>query len=361
LTDTQIRVLVVDDEEPARRLLLRLLENEGFEADAVSSAAEAVDAVKTRSYGLVLTDFDMPGESGLELVQKLRPMSPEVACVMVTGRGSTNIGKVVIRAGAYGYISKPVDPDELLISVVNAIERRRLEIEAGQFRERLEKTVAERTAELWTANVSLEHSIADVTRSQEETVAKLAVAAEFRDDETAKHVHRMSRYCEAIAVGMGIDRERSSRLRVASVMHDVGKIGIPDSILRKPGPLSPEERASMEQHAEMGNRILSPSESPLLQLAAEVALTHHERWDGTGYPNRLAGAKIPLEGRIAAVADVFDAITTDRVYRKAFSFPQAFQIMKDSVGTHFDPDVAAAFFDGIDKILKIREELDGGR
>jgi putative two-component system response regulator len=351
-----VRILVVDDEKAAQRVMLRLLEKQGFEADAVPGAAEARAAVATGRYGLVLTDFDMPLESGLALVQQLASERPNIACVMVTGHGNVNIGKTVIESGAYGYISKPVDPDELWVGVVNALERRRLEILDVAHRRQLEETVKERTADLWEANLHLERALQDVNKSQEETVAKLALAAEFRDDETARHIRRMSHYCGVIASHLGMDQERAARTRLASVMHDVGKIGTPDAILRKPGLLTDEERVVIQQHAEIGHHILSPSDSPLLQLAAEIALTHHEKWDGSGYPNGLSGTEIPIEGRIAAVADVFDAITTDRVYRKAFQIPKAIEIMRESKGSHFDPDVLAAFFKAIPEIIHIRDE-----
>jgi putative two-component system response regulator len=275
---------------------------------------------------------------------------------MVTGEGSTDIGKTVLRAGAYGYISKPVDPDSLSIAVVNALERRRLELAELANRQRLEEMVAERTRDLWQANLQLERAMADIIKSQEETVERLVAAAEFRDDETAQHIQRMSRYAEVVARGLSGDRVWSARVRLASVMHDVGKIGIPDAILRKPGKLDDREWKVMQTHAEIGSRILAGSDSELLQSASEIALTHHERWDGTGYPHQLSGKDIPLAGRIAAVADVFDALTSDRVYRKAFSIPKAIQMMREGRGSHFDPEALDALLDSMDEVLGI---LDG--
>jgi PAS domain S-box-containing protein len=180
-------------------------------------------------------------------------------------------------------------------------------------------------------------------RSHEETIRRLSRAAEFRDDDTGTHIERVSRYCALIAVRLGLDREHSNQLRIASPMHDVGKIGVTDAILRKPGPLDAMERAAMQRHAEIGHSILAGSGADLLERAATIALTHHERYDGAGYPHGLAGEEIPLDGRIVAVADVFDALTTDRVYRRAHSHEQALAIMRLERGGHFDPRVLDAF------------------
>jgi putative two-component system response regulator len=178
----------------------------------------------------------------------------------------------------------------------------------------------------------------------------------LRDDETARHNNRMSRYCGLLARESGEDLERCEVIRVASVMHDVGKIGIPDSILLKPGLLNPEERTMMQQHAEIGHRILAGSSSPFLQLAASIALTHHEWMDGTGYPHGLKGDEIPFEGKIAAIADVFDALTSERVYKRAFPIGKAVDIMRDESGPHFDPRLLDCFLDVLSEAVAIREE-----
>lgn len=191
--------------------------------------------------------------------------------------------------------------------------------------------------------------------AQEAVVERLSIAAEFRDDETARHVQRMSRYTALLATKAGASPERAEQVRTATVMHDVGKIGIPDSILLKPGRLTPEERRIMEQHSEIGYRILSGSRSELLTLAAQIAWTHHERVDGNGYPRRLAGEDIPLEGRMAAIADVFDALTSQKVYKKASPLPQAVDIMREGRGTHFDGDLLDLFLDSIDEVVRIKE------
>lgn len=201
----------------------------------------------------------------------------------------------------------------------------------------------------------LERSETALAHSQEETIMRLSIAVETRDQETGDHIERMGRYCALLAEKMGWSQERCELIRIASPLHDVGKIAIPDAVLLKPGALSPEERIVMERHAEIGHEILAGSDSPLLDLAAEIALSHHERWDGDGYPNGLKGNAIPIEGRMAAIADVFDALTSDRVYRPAMTVERALAIMSEGRGAHFDPELLDLFFDSIVEVLMIRD------
>ena len=223
--------------------------------------------------------------------------------------------------------------------------------------QRLEDMVRSRTQELWDAIAELERVKEDLRTSREETVHRLSIAAELKDDETPRHIERMSRYCALLLARAGADEEQAELVRVASVMHDVGKIGIPDAILMKPGPLTPEERLTMQAHAEIGHRILAGSTSPLLEVAATIALTHHEWFDGTGYPQGLTGPTIAKEGRVAAIADVFDALTSDRVFRRAYPIGKAVEMMKEGRGTQFDPELLDVFLDSLDEALGIREEF----
>jgi putative two-component system response regulator len=325
-------ILVVDEEEAVRRMLHRLLNRRGYQADTAGSLEEAIEKLNAREFALVLADLNMSAGSGLELLGHMSRSHPNTAAVMVTGVDDPEIAGRALDEGAFGYVIKPFEANEIIIAIVNALKRRALEIENRRHRGRLEEMVQERTSELWTAVSQLEKAHLRIRKSQEETVYRLSLAAEFRDDETANHIQRMSRYCALLARKVDDDEDRVELIRVASIMHDVGKIGIPDSILLKPGRLTEEERAIMETHAELGHRILSGSESDLLELAAAIAVTHHERVDGSGYPNGLTGEDIRLEGRIAAIADVFDALSTDRVYRKAFPLGKAVETMREQRG-----------------------------
>jgi HD-GYP domain-containing protein (c-di-GMP phosphodiesterase class II) len=216
--------------------------------------------------------------------------------------------------------------------------------ERAEIEERLRSTI-----------LDLERSENALVHSQEETIMRLSLAVESRDAETGSHIERMGRYCALLAGKLGWNEDRCELLRIASPLHDVGKIAIPDSILQKPGAFTPDERVAMELHAEIGHRILAGSDSPLLDLAARIALTHHEQWDGSGYPNGTVGENIPLEGRIAAIADVFDALTSDRVYRKAMPIEKALSIMTEGRGSHFDPELLDVFFGSIEEVLAIRD------
>ena len=349
------RVLVVDDEEAIRRLLLRVLRAKDYECEEAQNADEAREAVARGGFDLVLSDVNMPGESGIELIRDLLGRSDDLAVIMVTGEDDTELADTALDLGAYGYVIKPFEANEILIDVSNALRRRALEIENRRHREKLEAMVKERTADLWRAIQDLEQARDDLRSSQAETIERLTLAAEFRDDETAKHLNRMSQYCRLLAHKVTGDVERADLVELASVMHDVGKIGISDNILLKPGKLTEAEYDEMKQHAEFGYKILAGGTSELLELAAVIALTHHEKVDGTGYPKGLKGDEIPLEGRIAAVADVFDALTTNRVYRKAFPLPVAVEMMKEGRGTHFDAELLDTFLDSLDEAIRIKE------
>ena len=350
-------VLLVDDEESLRAMLGRLLERAGYTVAAAADVAEAREALRRQAFDLVLADVDMPGSSGLDLAREIQSDYPDTAIVMVTGIDDTSVARAALELGAYGYVIKPFEANEILIEVSNALRRRTLELENRAHRERLEQMVRDRTGELWNAIGKLEVAEKELRLAQEDTVERLSIAAEFRDDETARHVQRMSRYSALLASRAGEDAQRAELVRIASVMHDVGKIGIPDSILLKPGKLTPEERRIMEQHSEIGYRILSGSRSEVLTLAAQIAWTHHERMDGTGYPRKLTGDAIPLEGRIAAIADVFDALTSNKVYKKAFPLGQAVDVMREGRGTHFDADLLDLFLDAIDEVIRIKERF----
>ena len=303
----------------------------------------------------------MPGESGLDFAQEVLADYPDTAVVMVTGADDRLHAETALANGAYGYMLKPFKPNELAINVANALRRRALEIENREHRNHLEQTVLERTVTLRDTITQLETSESELRRLREETIRRLAWAAEFRSNETGRHILRVSLYCTLLGRLAGLDSEQTEAIRIASPMHDVGKIGIPDRILLKPGALTPEERTVMEAHTEMGHRILAGSGVDLLDLAAELALTHHERMDGEGYPRRLAGEEIPLEGRIAAIADVFDALTSDRVYRPAHRPDEARETMLAGRGTQFDAELLDLFFGAWDDVLAIRRAASDGR
>ncbi len=292
----------------------------------------------------------------MDLVRDILSEYPHIAVIMVTGLDSSVLANAALDMGAFGYIVKPFESNEVMIDVANALRRRRLEIENRLHRENLEDVVRTRTMALQQALEWLELREKELRLSREETIQRLAIAAEYRDGATAQHIQRMSHYCELLARKYGLSAERCDLIRTASPMHDIGKIGTPDHVLLKPGKFTQEEFDVISQHAEIGYRILSGSDAEILKVAALIAWTHHERWDGNGYPRRLKGEEIPIEGRIAAIADAFDALTTQRVYKPAFSLDHAVELMSKRRGEHFDPELLDIFFASMDEIKRIHDQ-----
>jgi putative two-component system response regulator len=325
------RILVVDDEDQIRRLIGRILAEDGYECALAESTAEARTLLAEGDFHLAICDISLGTDSGLDLAAEIHTSSPDTAILMATAKNEPALAARATDIGAYGYMVKPFTAEELRIDVANTLYRRRLELENRRHREHLSSIVSERTAEL-------RRTVEELERSRRETIQRLSRAVETRDFDTGSHIGRIGELAAAIGERLGLDEEHVELLRIASPMHDVGKIGISDRILRKPEALTAEEKREMERHTEIGFSILSGSESEPLDLAAEIALTHHEKVDGSGYPRGLAGDEIPLEGRIAAVVDVFDALISNRVYRPAFSVEDATEILRKGRGTHFDPN-----------------------
>jgi putative two-component system response regulator len=348
------KILVVDDEQPLRRWSERILHNHGYECEGASDAEEARERLEDSAFQLALLDINMPGESGMHLLSHISSDHPDCAAVMVTGDDSVALAMSAIEHGAYGYIIKPVEAGELLINVANALHRRRLELETRQLLERIRQTASERSEQLEQALQDLRLSETRVSSSQAETIFQLARIVEFRDEQTGMHLRRMSAYCKILADKIGLSDEQCEHLRLASQLHDVGKVAVPDSILLKHGKLTDEEFETIKTHAEIGHAMLAGSRSEIVQLGAVIAQSHHEWWDGSGYPYGLVGQAIPREGRIAAIADVFDALTTDRVYRSAFPPKVAVQMMEAERGTHFDPELLDIFLNALPEVEAAR-------
>jgi putative two-component system response regulator len=340
-------VLVIDDDEQVRTLLIRLLDREGYRADAAADAEEARTLLERSEYALAVCDVGLPGESGLTLVQGVRRDHPTVATLMISGHDDRDIAGMALAAGAYGYITKPFRGNDVSIAVANALRRRRLELQSKGYQSELEQRVLDRTT-------ALREALARLEVSAEESILRLSRAVEYRDPETGDHIERMSEYCGVLAGSIGLDAEA---VKLASRLHDVGKIGVSDAVLLKPGPLTADERVEVERHADIGHELLTGSRSDVLELASRIAWTHHERWDGTGYPRGIGGEEIPLEGRIAAVADAFDAMSSDRVYRRARPFDEAVAIIAGERGKQFDPVVVDAFLENVDEVRTVALRL----
>lgn len=350
------RVLVVGDDVGVRDMLMSVLNEAGYQCELAADAGDARRRLAKQGFDLVLTDMDLTGLSGLDLVVEMNQDYPDTALFMVTGMNDPHLVSTALEMGAYGYMVKPLEPNEVLINVSNALRRRNLEMENRAHRTKLQTLVRVRTDELREAVGRVQRAENELRSSREETIERLSIAAEFRDNETIRHIKRISGYCEILARAVGYDPEQCEMIRIASQLHDVGKIGIPDHILLKQGPLSEQERETMKQHTEIGYRILAGSSSEVLTIAASIALTHHERFDGGGYPRRLSGESIPVEGRIMAVADVFDGLTSRRSYKDPVPMHEALTLIQAEADAQLDGDLVDVFLSSMDYIQPIREQ-----
>jgi putative two-component system response regulator len=352
----EANVLVVDD-EPANVLVLeQLLSLAGYRSVRSTTDSTQVQSLcETFQPDIVLLDLRMPGLDGFEVMQRLarRGNADELPILVLTADISDKSKRAALEGGAKDFVTKPFDHSEVLARVANLLDTRFLHLKLRQHNERLEHEVQVRTADLADAVRRLEAAERDRVLAQEETIHRLSLAAEYRNDETSRHIERMSRYCAVLAEGAGWDAPAAELLRMASKMHDIGKLAIPDSILLKPGKLTPGEYEVMKGHADIGNGILRGSRSELVKMGALLAWTHHERVDGAGYPRGLRGDEIPIEGRIAAIADVFDALTTNRIYRRALPLDEAVTIMRQERGRHFDAELLDIFLDSLDRLAAV--------
>lgn len=334
-------ILVVDDMPIIRVTLRRILEKEGFTCLEAPNGEEALGVLDEHPVELVLSDIHMPVMDGMELVTALAPRMPGLAVVMVSSVEETRTAVEAIQAGAYGYVHKPFEPREILVQVNAALRRRMLEIEHRDRERVLAQKVREQTLE--------------IRESREEIAIRLISASEERDNETGAHVRRIGLYAAELATLMGWSQKEVDAIRGAAPMHDIGKIGVPDAILQKPGPLTPEEWTVMKSHTTMGARILRTSKVAFIRMGARIAGCHHEKWDGSGYPKGLAGEQIPVEARITAIADVYDALCHRRHYKEAWPEARVAEELANSRGTHFDPEILDLFLANIDAMRAIRE------
>jgi putative two-component system response regulator len=347
------RILVVDDEAPARRTFSRALAVDGYECATAESVPRARELLDADSYDLVICDLNMPGESGMTLLEELDKSHGEIAVLMVTGEDDPAIAHAASERGADGYMIKPFSRNELLIHVDCALEQARRRQHQWRLSDHSGLEARERATEVREALMDVAERERLIDHQQAETLRRLSEAVGQRDLETGAHIRRIGRHSALLAHAHGLNEEVVRAIELAAPMHDVGKVAIPDSILSKPGKLSAGEREVMQRHAQIGHDILAYSGSPLLDLAAEIALTHHEHFDGNGYPAGLSGEKIPLAGRIVAIADVFDALTSDRPYQGRLPLERALEIMREGRGTHFDPVLLDCFIEHLDEVFEV--------
>lgn len=338
------RILVVDDNPVNIAIIEKILNHDGYRRiDATTDPTEVAGLYQDNDYDLVLLDVHMPEMNGFDVMAQLTRENPNdyLPILILTADHSEETRNLCLASGAKDFIGKPFDRVEVLLRVRNILEVRILHKAVLNHNLLLEQKVRERTQQLYQAQVKL--------------IECLGKAAEYRDNETGMHVIRMSHASALLGKAMGLSEEECEIILQASPMHDIGKIAIPDEVLLKPGGLEGSEWETMKTHAEVGAEILGDYDTQLMQVASQIARTHHERWDGQGYPQGLKGEEIPLYTRIVSVCDVFDALTSNRPYKNAWSVDDAMAYLQENSGSHFDPRVVSHFADILDEIVALRE------
>ena len=339
-----MKVAIIDDIQMNVTLLQHVVRKlPDCEIHGFTDAPEALRWCLEQDPDLVIVDQMMPELSGIELTQQFRQRYPDTPVLMVTANHETALRHEALQKGVTDFLNKPIDNTELLARSRNLLALRLSH-----------KRLSDRAS--WLAD-EVRKATAQILEQERETIFCLARAAEYRDPETGAHILRMAHLSVHIANVMGLPAASCELLLDAAPMHDIGKVGIPDAILLKPGRLTPAEFAVMQQHATIGYEVLSGNKATRMQVAAEIAYTHHEKWDGSGYPRGLAGTDIPQFGRIVAVADVFDALTSERPYKKAWTLEEACSHLRNGSGHHFDPECVTAFFHDLDQVLAIRQRF----
>lgn len=340
-------VVVIDDEFTSRTILEKIVKSirKDILVRTFSDPIEAMSWIRTNQPDMIMVDYMMAGMTGLEAIQQMRQIySLEgVPIVVVTSIEAREVRHKVLESGATDFITKPIDPFECMVRCRNMLSLRmqqKVILNRSQF---LEQRIAEATEQ--------------ISLREQETLFRLAKAGEYRDEDTGNHIVRMAKYSRLIAEHLGLSRDHCDLIEVAAPMHDIGKIGIPDHILLKPGKLTPEELVVMRTHPAVGFRILQDSPSKYLKLGATIALSHHEKYDGSGYPYNLKGEDIPLEARIVAVADVYDALTSNRPYKTGWAWEAAVDYLMANRGSHFAPECVDAFMAQIREVRLIQRQL----
>jgi len=353
------KALIVDDEEKNLKLIGVIMKNNGYEFATAKNGAEALATVSAFRPDIIFLDVMMPEMDGFEVCRRIKedPCTQNIPVVMITALDGKDSKIKGLEAGASDFLAKPVDSTELMVRTKNLLRVKEFEDFLKHHNELLEAEVAKRTGQLKFALQELSRSQNELKEGYLDTIFRLTIVAEHKDEETASHIRRVGHYCAHIAKELGWDKDQLETLQYAAPMHDIGKIGIPTDILLKPTKFTPEEYALMKTHTTIGARILQGSRSGLLQMAERIAVTHHERWDGTGYPRGLKGEEIPMEGRIMNLADLYDSLRSRRPYKPAYDYVKAFRIIVDgnerTRPQHFDPRLIEIFKDTHKKFEEI--------
>lgn len=349
------RILIVDDDADIRTAHARLAASLGYETETASDGVEAL-AKLALGVDLVLLDGQMPNLDGFEVARRIRAMPgfEFLPIIMISGLDGSDEHSRALAVGINDFIQKPIDRDVLHLRSHWLLDLKHAHDRLNEHKATLERTVEMRTAALREALEEMTEARRQIYKAHLDTIRRLTIAAEFKDEVTARHIERIGLYSSVLGEALDMSPGHVETVLHAAPLHDVGKLGIPDHVLLKPGKLDDSEWAVMRTHTTLGSEILAGSDSSVIQMGQTIARSHHERWDGTGYPQGLSGTDIPLEARICAVVDFFDALTMDRPYRRALDTEVVLGMMRRESGAHFDPDVLDVFFQHLSKITEIR-------
>lgn len=325
------RILIVDDDPGIRLLFEKAMQRAGYDCHVSASALDAMDLMSALEFDVVITDIDMPGMTGIELAEQILDFYTADVIIM-TGKVKSYNYNDMIKIGASDFVEKPFSLEELILRINRVLRERRLRKDSEKSHEELKKAYLD-------------------------SIHRLVMASEFKDEYTGDHIVRIGEYSRLIAVKLGLSENLIENIYLAAPMHDVGKIGIPDKILLKPGELDEEEFIKMQEHSAIGAKILSRSSSDVLKTAKEIAISHHEKYDGSGYPNRLSGDEIPLSGRIVTIVDVFDALMSRRPYKAPYPPDLVLDMIEKEKGRHFDPLITDVFVSSFEEFITIREAI----
>ncbi|MFP4226044.1 MAG: HD domain-containing phosphohydrolase [Desulfobacterales bacterium] len=357
-SNESIRILIVDDEQPIREMMELLLCREGYQCVSAKDGDTALEILGGQPIDIVITDINMPGITGVELLEKARHIT-DADFIVITGYVEDFSYENLIAAGASDFIYKPISNNEILLRFKRVLRERFLLREREKINRELEKNnqkLARYAEELNTALSDLKTTHNELQSAYLDTINRLALAAEFKDEETGDHISRMSDYCALMAEKYGLEAREVQNIRYAAPMHDIGKIGIPDKILLKPDQLTSSEFETIKTHTTIGASILSDARAEVLKAAHDIALTHHEKWNGRGYPKGLKKKEIPIRGRIVGLLDVFDALTSNRPYKAAYPYEVARDIIKNEREKSFDPDLVDIFIANFEAFVQIKKQ-----
>ncbi len=351
------KILFVDDEKSIRLLLKRVFEND-YEVAEADSCDAAMAKLAKEKFDLVVTDVNMPEKNGIDLLNAVKGLYPHILVILITGYPDVDTATKAVRNGAFDYIKKPFKISDVQVVIERAVEKASSFEKEDELAKLEKEYIGNLEVQLTDKEKEIQQAYEFLNDSHIKSLEMLARAADYRDDNTGQHIIRIGRYSEIIAKNLRLPKSDIEKIKRAAPMHDIGKVGIPDNILQKPGKLTKEEFDVIKTHTSIGANIFKGSTHPLHVASGIIALTHHEKYNGKGYPRGIAGENIHLYGRIVAVVDVFDALLSERPYKKPWPLEKVIELIKSDRGEHFDPVIVDCFLSSLKEILQVKDEMD---